>query len=302
VRRRVGAADATAYDFTRPIQLSREHSRMLQVCFDGFARQATTVFTSSLRTVSAVSMVSIEQRSYAEYIEALDSSTYMTIFTIDPMPGSGVVEMPLTATMSCVDHLLGGPGSSNQPARPLSEIESGVLRNLIDRLLGELHYSMSEIVDIDANVRGIEYSPQFAQVSSAADVVVVVTFELRIDEATHRMTICLPFNALLPHLLTAARPDAVSERERNQRETALERLDGQMREVAVDVAVQLRPTSLPAEALEAMRPGSVLRLSHPASAPLDVTLDNKVFAHATPGTHRRKLAALIVATPEKETR
>jgi flagellar motor switch protein FliM len=57
-----------------------------------------------------------------------------------------------------------------------------------------------------------------------------------------------------------------------------------------------------AESLKGLEPGSVLRLNHPASAPLDVTLDNKVFAHASPGTHRRKLAALIVATPEKETR
>ena len=40
-----------------PIQLSREHSRMLQLAFDGFARQATTVFTSSLRTVCTVSLL-----------------------------------------------------------------------------------------------------------------------------------------------------------------------------------------------------------------------------------------------------
>jgi flagellar motor switch protein FliM len=300
VRRRVGTSEPAPYDFTRPIQLSREHSRMLQMCFDGFARQATTVFTSSLRTVSTVTLVGIDQRSYAEYIDMLDSSTYMTIFTIDPMPGSGVIEIPLTATMSCVDHLLGGPGSGSQPSRPLSEIESGVIRSLIDRLLGEMHYSLSEIVDIDAHVRGIEYSPQFAQVAGAADVVVVVAFELKIDETVHRLSICLPFNALLPHLAAAARPDALSERERTQRTAALQRLDQQIREVAIDVAVQLRPTRVAAQELDALAPGSVLRLSHPASAPLDVTLDNKVFAHASPGTHRRRLAALIVATPQKE--
>ena len=62
---------AVAYDFRRPIQLSREHSRILQVGFDGFARQATTVFTSALRTVCQVSLLSVEQCNYAEYVDRL---------------------------------------------------------------------------------------------------------------------------------------------------------------------------------------------------------------------------------------
>ena len=45
---------------------------MLQVALDGFCRQATTVFTSSLRTVCAVTLTSIEQRTYAEYVDSLD--------------------------------------------------------------------------------------------------------------------------------------------------------------------------------------------------------------------------------------
>ena len=44
--------------------------------------------------------------------------------------------------------------------------------------------------------------------------------------------------------------------------------------------------------------GDVIRLAHPAAAPLDVTVDDVVFAHATPGTHGRRLAAQIVAVPK----
>ena len=63
------SSKAVAYDFRRPIQLSREHSRILQVGFDGFARQATTLFTSSLRTVCTLSLLSVEQQNYGEYVE-----------------------------------------------------------------------------------------------------------------------------------------------------------------------------------------------------------------------------------------
>ena len=290
-----------AYDFRRPIQLSREHSRILQLGFDGFARQATTVFTSSLRTVCQVSLGSIEQRSYAEYVDSLDSSTYLTMFAADPMPGLGVLEIPLVATMACVDHMLGGPGHVDQPERPLTEIESGVIGGLIERLLGEMRYSLAPVVPLEPTVTGIEYSPQFAQVAGAADVMVVVSFDLRIDERSCRLTVCLPFSGLLPHLASAAAPAPASDRERAKRAQAATMLLARFESVPLDVAVRFRPTQLGPDALTGLRIGDVLRLTHPASAPLDVTVDDKIFAHATAGAQGQRLAALIVGT-RKENR
>lgn len=289
------------YDFRRPIQLSREHSRTLQLGFDGFARQSTTVLTSSLRTVCQVSLSSIEQRSYTEYVDSLDASTYMTMFSAEPMPGLGVLEIPLVATMACVDHMLGGPGNADQPDRPLTEIEGGVIGGLIERLLGEMRYSLAPIVELEPAVTGIEYSPQFAQVAGAADVMVVATFDLRIDDRPHRMTVCLPFGGLLPHLATAAAPAPASERERAKRAHAAELLQDRFETVPLDVAVRFRPTRLDPGALSALRPGDVLPLTHPSSAPLDVTVEDITFAHATAGAQGQRLAALIVGT-RKENR
>lgn len=300
-RRRAAGAAPVPYDFRRPIQLSREHSRILQLGFDGFARQATTVFTSSLRTVCQVSLRSVEQRNYAEYVDSLDASTYLTMFSADPMPGLGVLEIPLVATMSCVDHMLGGPGNTDQPERPLTEIESGVIGGLIERLLGEMRYSLAPIVPLEPVVTGIEYSPQFAQAAGAAEVMVVATLDLRIDERPHRLTVCLPFSGLLPHLQSAAAPAPASERERLKRAEAAQQLHDRFETVPVDVTVRFRSTQLGPDALSAIRPGDVLRLTHPASAPLDVTVDDTVFAHATAGARGQRLAALIVGT-RKENR
>lgn len=301
VDRRTRRANTTPqpYDFRRPIQLSREHSRMLQLAFDDFCRQATTVFTSSLRTVCSVSLSSIEQRTYAEYIDSLDSSTYLTAFSADPLFDRGVLEIPLVAVMTCVDHMLGGPGREEQPERPLTEIEAGVASGMITRLLGEMRYSMASIVAFEPVVRGVEYSPQFIQVAGASDVMVAASLELRINERSFRMTVCMPFSSLLPHLLRAAAPAPVSERERAQRARAAAELADQFERVPVEVAVSLRPTKLSPDELTALRPGDAIRLHHPAAAPLEVVVDGTCFAHATPGTSGFRLAALIVGTPKE---
>ena len=297
--RRRARTEPTGYDFRRPIQLSREHARMLHLAFDGFARQATTVFTSSLRTVCSVTLASVEQRSYAEYVDSLESSTYLTLFSAEPMHNLGVLEIPLVATMTCIDHMLGGPGGATQPQRPLSDIEASVASGMIERLLSEMRYSMSGVVPLDPMITGVEYSPQFAQVAGASDVMVVAELELRISDRTFRMTICLPFGGLLPHLVKAAAPVPVSERERQQRARASAELLLQFQKVPVDVSVRMRPTVLPPDLLSDLAPGDVLRLGHRAEAPLDVVVDGTTFAHATAGARGPRLAALIVGTPKE---
>jgi flagellar motor switch protein FliM len=295
-RRRSGG-DPVAYDFRRPIQLSREHARILQIGLDGFARQATTVFTSTLRTVCSVTLTSIEQQTYSDYVQSLGGSTYMTLFRPEPINGSGILEMPVEATMVCVDHLLGGPGSPNQPDRPLSEIEGAVVGGFVQRLLGELRYSLEGVVAIDPQVTGVEYSPQFAQAAAAGDIMVVAAFDLKIGERDFRMTFTLPFSGVHPHLLAAGAPTAASDRERAQQAVVAALLQEQFQDVPLDVKVRFRHTTVRPEEVGTLAVGDVIRLSHPAAAPLDVTVDDVVFAHATPGTHGRRLAAQIVAAP-----
>lgn len=298
-RRRTRTPEPVPYDFRRPIQLSREHARTLQLGFDGFARQATTVFTSALRTVCSVTLTGIEQRTYAEYVDSLGPSTYMTLFSADPMPGVGMLEIPLFAVFSCVDHMLGGPGSDEQPDRPLTEIEGGVARGLVERLLSEVRYYLAPVVPLEPTITGVEYNPQFAQVAGTADVMVVVSFDLRINERDHRMTICLPFSGLVPHLTHANQAGPVSDRERAQRAMSAQLLEEQFAKVPVQVSVRLQPTLLDPDTLSSLRPGDVVRLAHPASAPLDVTVAGNTFAHATAGARGQRLAALIVDTPKE---
>lgn len=272
---------------------------MLHVAFDGFARQTTTVFTSMLRSVCQVTLRSIDQRSYGEYVQSLDSNTYITIFNAEPMPGRGIMELSLPAVMSCVDHMLGGPGSAHQPQRPLTEIESGVIDGLMQRLFSEMRYSLAAIVPLEPTVVGVEYSPQFAQAAGASDVVIVAEFELRMGQFTHRMTVCMPFAGILPHLSAAAAPAPVSNREKVQRAQAAELLRRQFEQVPVEVAIRFRGTSLTPQVFAELQVGDVLRLRHPASAPLDVAIGDRVLASATAGTQGRRLAALIVTTPEE---
>lgn len=297
--RRPARTEPAPYDFRRPVKLSRENSRTLQIAFETFARQASTVMTSALRSVSQFALLSIEQQTYAEYVDTLPDPSYLAVFSLEPVPQPGVLQMPLAATMACVDHLLGGPGTGSQPERPLTELESVVVGSLYDRLVAEVRYAFASLVEVTPEITGVEYSPQLAQVAAASDAMVVARFALQRDEAEHSVTLCLSFNGLLPYL-NASASDVVSDRDRVKREEASARLAAGFQDVPVEVGVRFRGTTADPVELSALAVGDVIRLRHPAEAPLDVTAADVVFAHATPGSHGQRLACLIVATPHQE--
>ena len=298
-RRARSGAEPTPYDFRRPIQLSREHSRVLQLTLEGFARQAATVFTFALRAVCSAQLVGVAQQPYSEYVHGLDSSTYLAKFTADPIPGLCLLHIPLPAVMTAIDHMLGGPGSDEQPLRPLTEIEGAVVRGLVIRLLRELEYSLADVVEVTPEAVGVEYNPQLAQAAGPADAMIVATFDLMVKERTHRLSLCLPFGGLHPHLARAVAPAPVSDRERVQRDRAAEQVDRSLQDVPVEGIVRFRPTRLGPDVLASLAVGDVLRLAHPSTAPLEVTVGGATFAQATPGTHGARLAALVVSTSKE---
>src|SRR3954447_16276007 len=56
------------FDFRRPNKLNRDHLRNMQIVHETFARQFTTVLSSTLRTLASVSVTSIDQLTYDEYV------------------------------------------------------------------------------------------------------------------------------------------------------------------------------------------------------------------------------------------
>ncbi|HSE09789.1 MAG TPA: flagellar motor switch protein FliM [Nocardioidaceae bacterium] len=295
-RRRPARKEPTPYDFRRPVKLSRENSRALQIAFETFARQASTVMTSALRSVCQFTLVSGEQLTYTEYVDSLPDPSYLTLFTLDPIQQPAILQLPLAATMACVDHLLGGPGTPDQPERPLTDLESSVIGGLFERLVAEVRYAFASLVPVTPEIVGVEYSPQLAQVAAAADTMVVARMILQQGEVEHDVSLCLSFNALAPYINSSA-ADIVSDRDRAQRAEASARLAAGFQDVPIEVGVRFRATAADPVELSTLAVGDVVRLRHPAEAPLDVMAADVVFAHATPGSHGDRLACLIVAPP-----
>jgi flagellar motor switch protein FliM len=290
------------YDFRRPTKLSREHTRALQIAYETFARQYATVLTSTLRVVSSVHLIGIEQRNYDEYIAGLGNPTIALKINLDPLPGTVLFEHSLGTAMAAVDHMLGGPGGE-QPQRQLTEIELVLIRGMHERAMGELRYAFAPIVAIEPRIGAIEYNPQFAQACSASDPVVVASFEMKVGSEECIATICIPYTSIMPELQHEEDDEiGLTENERIVRESTSRKLTAGLESTPIDVAVKFQPVRMRPEDIISLRPGDVVPLDHLVTTPLTVTAADITFAYAVPGNQGSRLACLVVPAPKENTR
>lgn len=286
------------YDFRRPSKLNRGHVRKLHIAYETFGRQFTTILTSTVRVFSLVELVAVTQMAYADYVDTLPSPSFMVLASIEPLPGTAILQIPHETAMLCVDRLLGGPGAEEQPSRALTDIETDLLRSIAQRVIHELRYAFEGLVQLNPEVAGVEANPQFAQAAAPSDVVVVASFEMHVGNQEGAATLAMPFTGLYPVLEAAANTKRNDRRDIALRSAAA--LQARLRDIPVEVAVQFSKVALTPTQILGLSVGDVLPLGQSTNHPLQVTSDGVTFAHAVPGNAGKHVACMIVESPEPQ--
>lgn len=282
------------YDFRRPNKFNREHQRALQIASETFARQFTTVLSTTLRAVSQVQVSSVGQITYDEYIREIPNPSYLAVLSLSPLPGTSLLHLPLPVVMTAVDRLLGGTGTGPAPVRPLTDIEDGLAKGLLGRVLRELSYAFESLIAVEPQVLSQESNPQFAQVASATDMVVVLGFDVRIGSVSGDVTLCLPFTSMQPVLDEVTANSFLSGREVADPAALRSAMAERIGDADVTVAVRFGGVDLTSREVVALRPGDVVPLHHRTDRPLSVSVDGVDRFHAVAGRRGARLACVVV--------
>jgi flagellar motor switch protein FliM len=289
-----------AYDFLRPSKVAREHQRALQTVADEFAHRLGILLTTRLRVMCRVEPASIEQVSVGDHLASLTDPVIIVPMSLEPLGGIGMFEMRLVTAMTCLDHMLGGKGGV-QPERPLSSIETPLLRGLMTDALSELGLAFADVVTIRPVLGQFEYNPQLtqlAQLGGATEALIVGTYDLTVGESTSLLTLVLPLQSVLPAMQRHLDQISVGAGERAARQAARDLLTARLREVPIDVTVVFTPVRLLSDQLLDLRPGDVVPLDHPVDVPLDITAAGEVFGRAIATKRGHRLACQVVATDD----
>ncbi len=283
------------YDFRRPDRFSKDQLRTVSILHGTFARTAGMALSVHLRFPVQVTVRSVEQLSYEEFVRSAPTPTVIVVFKLEPLEGRALLEVGGSFALAMVDRLLGGPGRAEGIARPLTELERGLVERLMQRVLPLLHDAWQSVVDVRPVLLGIETNPQFTPVAGPTDVILLVNFHVETPQQSYRMTLCLPYLLLQPilNLLSATtlfRAPSLTSQEEALRKT--------VEEVTVPVRVELGRAQVTVGDLVALAPSDVIRLDRLAHAPLDVLVEGSPVFRARPGRVGRRLAVEILSREE----
>lgn len=281
------------YDFRRQSTLSRDHVRTMQIVQETFARGFTTVLASQLRSVTQVSITSIEQRSYDEYVRWLPNPTLLTLLNLNPLSGAAIFHVPLEICFTAIETMMGGTGDGQQPERPLTDLELLLMRGILESALPELRYAFEPVVATEPRIMSQESNPQYAQIAAPTDMVIVVAYEIKIDSTVGVASLCIPFSSLQPHLEALSASSLYGNLSSSNRAENLHRLHVHLGETRVQVAAQFRDVEVLARHIVGLQVGDVLPLHHPVDEPLTLVVDETPVHHARIGRQNRHLAVLV---------
>jgi flagellar motor switch protein FliM len=266
-----------------------------------FARQLSTVLATTLRAGASCSFGKVEQLTYDEYIRALPNPSYMVILSLNPLPGAALMQFPLPITFAAIDRLLGGTGDAASPKRPLTEIEQNLMRSVVDRAMRELEYAYETLVRVESEIVQQEFNPQFAQIAAPSDMVLVVSFDLRIGDKNGTATICVPFATMMPVLESLASQSLFQDQRGEDPIVWQQKLDMALQTVPVEMCVRFHSVALTSSEIVGLQVGDVVPLNHGVDEPVRVSVDDVHCYDAVTGKRGKRLAALIVGVgAEKE--
>jgi flagellar motor switch protein FliM len=191
-------ATVEPYDIRNATFLSAQQLRKLQLHQEGFVEDLTTRLSILLRAEAGVKLASIQTISYRRLEESWGDPVHLTLFKAEPLRGHGVLQVPMRMGLTMVERLLGGVGSAPEVTRKLSDIESGLLEQIVQIILALWCSHWSTLKDIKPVVLGFETSGRFIQTTPASTNMLAVSMQIEIGEVQEKIQIALPYAALEP--------------------------------------------------------------------------------------------------------
>jgi flagellar motor switch protein FliM len=280
-------APAVRFDFQRPDRIPKSQVRAIHLLHDIFVRNLVSSLSAYLRSYLTVNLVSVEQLSYAEFLEGLPSPTCMVSLGLQPYDGSGVLELNPSLAFPILEMLLGGTGkSSSSIQRDITEIEQKILDGLFRIVLHDLREAWKGVTEVEFAIESMETEPQLLHLMGPNEAVVAIGVEIRIAETVGMMNIAMP--SIVIKMMRQKFDQQWSVRKTHASEAEQARLLRMLRGASLTLEARVEGLELTVQNLLDLAEGHLLFFDRSIDSPLELVING-----------RHKYSGQIVSTGRK---
>ena len=281
------------YDFRRPNRVSKDQLRTLRTIHESFAESFGFYLASKLQTMVNINVISVDQLRYSEFVLSIVNPSCIYILEILESDGNAVFELNPQLVLLLVERLLGGNGSGVDEPRMITLIEQKMIHKIIERALIDLRQAWNPISELNFKPVGFESNPDFVQVAPASEIVLIISFEVKIGEFSNLMNICYPSFALEDVIakLNMQYFSSMVQTKRNSK--SYRTLAKSLEKTPLQIDVQLGQTQITIQDLLDLECGDLIRLEKKIDEGLEVIIGNKAKFLARPGVVDGKKAVCV---------
>lgn len=242
----------------------------LEMINERFARHFRISLFNMLRRTAEISVSGVKMIKFSEYMHSLYVPTSLNLVRIKPLRGTALFVIDPKLVFILVDNFFGGDGRfyTKIEGREFTPTEVRVIQMVLDQAFRDLRESWAPVMKVEFEYMNSEVNPQFANIVSPTEVVVVSTFHLELDGGGGDMHVTMPYSMVEPirELLDAGIQSDRSDVD----ERWLNALRDEMKQAQVEVDSTLLETRLSLGELMRLKTGDVIAVDVPELVTLRV--------------------------------
>ncbi len=283
------AVEIIPYNFLRPPRIAKDRQALLNGIYQRIAVSLQAMFSSRLRTSVDVTLGSVEQATFAEFIFSLATPCAAYVYQLgDRVGGQGVLDLGSDFSYYLIDRMFGGPGEATDMKRALTLLERGVVRGVAEKIWSIAADAWADHLTFAPAYGGFESSPDALQVANREDNVLVANIEVRAGSFSGLMTMCIPLLTLEGFL--QEKPTRHSHAVRasaGEREVTRGILEQALRGARLDVRARFPLFQLRAREVGQLEVGQVIHTGHPSDVPVELLVRGQRRVLGTLGQSRK---------------
>ncbi|MDH5358547.1 MAG: flagellar motor switch protein FliM [Gammaproteobacteria bacterium] len=271
------------YDFGNEDRIIRGRMPTLEMINERFARYLRINLFNMLRRSAEISIGGIQVMKFSEYIHTLFVPTSLNLVHLHPLRGTGLLVFEPKLVFSVLDNYFGGEGrfQARIEGREFTATELRVIHIVLELCFKDIQEAWSPVMDVEFEFLNHEVNPQFANIVSPSEVVVVSTLHIELEGGGGDLHITLPYSMLEPirELLdTGLQSDRSAE---DSRWPTVFREELMIAEVQLTAELTKIKTTL--QGVLNLKPGDILPFEMPET--IHAMVEDVPFFHATFGEH-----------------
>ncbi|MES9977106.1 flagellar motor switch protein FliM [Candidatus Thiodiazotropha sp. LNASS1] len=270
------AGGVNSYDFTSQDRIVRGRLPTLEMINERFARLFRTSLFNMLRRTADLSVSGIQMQKFSEFVHSLFVPTSLNMIRVPPLRGKGLFVIDPKLVFSVVDNYFGGSGRFHTKieGRDFTPTENRVIQLLLNRAFEDLEVAWKPVFRVKFEYSGSEVNPQFANIVSPSEVVVVTSFHVDLESGGGDFHVCMPYSMLEPirELL-----DAGVQSDRGERDERWERsLKEEILAAKIELSSILTEVQISVKELAELKEGDIIPIEMPEEVEVEAA-DVPVF-------------------------